>query len=190
MHVCPASRSTIRCSAASTALPSHGYTAIARNVLHVTRRAGMRCNPACNLLHHAQSSQQRQPCCLPRYSPALATHQRQTCSRCFKCHARGATQAAATLCKRVPRSSWQTCSATGLPMQTRYLRSSIAGAAKCRAMGRNAHPRCVPVFTPLLIPPKITQGKCTFGPRLSDEEIQSLAAYILQQAEAGWTSGG
>ena len=30
------------------------------------------------------------------------------------------------------------------------------------------------------------QGKCTFGPRLSDAEIQQLSAYVLDQAEAGW----
>lgn len=30
------------------------------------------------------------------------------------------------------------------------------------------------------------KGKCTFGPRLPDEEIQQLVDYTLQQAEAGW----
>lgn len=30
------------------------------------------------------------------------------------------------------------------------------------------------------------QGKCTFGPRLPDEEIQQLADYTLEQAAAGW----
>lgn len=30
------------------------------------------------------------------------------------------------------------------------------------------------------------RGACTFGPRLSDEDIQQLAAYVLAQAQAGW----
>eukprot|EP00245_Coleochaete_scutata_P006366 TRINITY_DN20793_c0_g1_i1.p1 TRINITY_DN20793_c0_g1~~TRINITY_DN20793_c0_g1_i1.p1 ORF type:complete len:214 (+),score=27.33 TRINITY_DN20793_c0_g1_i1:369-1010(+) len=30
------------------------------------------------------------------------------------------------------------------------------------------------------------KGQCTFGPRLSDEEIQDLASYIREQAELGW----
>lgn len=30
------------------------------------------------------------------------------------------------------------------------------------------------------------KGKCTFGPRLSDDEIRELAAYVLRNAEAGW----
>ncbi len=30
------------------------------------------------------------------------------------------------------------------------------------------------------------QGKCTFGPRLLDEEIQQLTDYTLEQAAAGW----
>lgn len=32
----------------------------------------------------------------------------------------------------------------------------------------------------------VLQGACTFGPRLSDEDIQQLAAYVLAQAQAGW----
>lgn len=32
------------------------------------------------------------------------------------------------------------------------------------------------------------QGKCTFGPRLSDEDIHNLTTYILEQAEAGWAN--
>lgn len=30
------------------------------------------------------------------------------------------------------------------------------------------------------------QGKCTFGPRLSDGEIMRLSAYVLDQAAKGW----
>ncbi|KAL4458244.1 hypothetical protein ABPG75_013109 [Micractinium tetrahymenae] len=30
------------------------------------------------------------------------------------------------------------------------------------------------------------RGACTFGPRLADEDIQELAAYVLAQAQAGW----
>ncbi|KAL4422090.1 hypothetical protein ABPG77_001558 [Micractinium sp. CCAP 211/92] len=30
------------------------------------------------------------------------------------------------------------------------------------------------------------RGACTFGPRLADEDIQQLAAYVLAQAQAGW----
>ncbi|EIE22508.1 hypothetical protein COCSUDRAFT_83465, partial [Coccomyxa subellipsoidea C-169] len=30
------------------------------------------------------------------------------------------------------------------------------------------------------------QGKCTFGPRLSDEEIQRLSQYVVDQAAADW----
>ena len=30
------------------------------------------------------------------------------------------------------------------------------------------------------------RGKCTFGPRLADDEIRELAAYVLRNAEAGW----
>jgi hypothetical protein len=30
------------------------------------------------------------------------------------------------------------------------------------------------------------QGACTFGPRLSDEEVRDLATYVEQQAAAGW----
>jgi mono/diheme cytochrome c family protein len=30
------------------------------------------------------------------------------------------------------------------------------------------------------------QGKCTFGPRLTDEEVQQMADYVLQQAANNW----
>ncbi|KAL6761834.1 hypothetical protein V8C86DRAFT_2528657 [Haematococcus lacustris] len=30
------------------------------------------------------------------------------------------------------------------------------------------------------------KGQCTFGPRLADEEVQSLAEYVLERAAAGW----
>lgn len=30
------------------------------------------------------------------------------------------------------------------------------------------------------------QGKCTFGPRLSDEEIEQLSQYVAEQAAADW----
>ncbi|GLC41560.1 hypothetical protein PLESTB_000702000 [Pleodorina starrii] len=30
------------------------------------------------------------------------------------------------------------------------------------------------------------KGACTFGPRLSDEEVTSLAAYVQDRAAAGW----
>ncbi|KAK3264418.1 hypothetical protein CYMTET_26842 [Cymbomonas tetramitiformis] len=30
------------------------------------------------------------------------------------------------------------------------------------------------------------RGQCTFGPRLSDNTIESLSQYVLQQAAAGW----
>lgn len=30
------------------------------------------------------------------------------------------------------------------------------------------------------------QGKCTFGPRLSDAEIQRLSQFVLDQGEQGW----
>lgn len=32
------------------------------------------------------------------------------------------------------------------------------------------------------------RGQCTFGPRLSDEEIQSLAEFVRVQADQGWIS--
>jgi hypothetical protein len=30
------------------------------------------------------------------------------------------------------------------------------------------------------------QGKCTFAARLSDQQIEDLSAYVLQQASNGW----
>lgn len=33
------------------------------------------------------------------------------------------------------------------------------------------------------------KGQCTFGARLSDEVIRSLAAYVAEQAAAGWPAG-
>jgi len=30
------------------------------------------------------------------------------------------------------------------------------------------------------------KGQCTFGPRLSDEEIKDLATFVRQRADAGW----
>jgi cytochrome c6 len=30
------------------------------------------------------------------------------------------------------------------------------------------------------------KARCTFGPRLADEEVKALAEYVLSQAEAGW----
>jgi hypothetical protein len=30
------------------------------------------------------------------------------------------------------------------------------------------------------------QGKCTFGPRLTDEEVQQMAQYVLEQAANNW----
>ena len=32
----------------------------------------------------------------------------------------------------------------------------------------------------------VLQGKCTFGPRLSDVEIQRLSQYVVDKAEQGW----
>lgn len=34
--------------------------------------------------------------------------------------------------------------------------------------------------------PRPLQGACTFGPRLSDEEVRDLATYVEQQAAADW----
>jgi cytochrome c6 len=31
------------------------------------------------------------------------------------------------------------------------------------------------------------RGQCTFGARLSDEEVADMAAYVLERAAAGWT---
>ena len=33
------------------------------------------------------------------------------------------------------------------------------------------------------------RGQCTFGARLSDADVDKLAAYVLEQAAAGWPSG-
>lgn len=30
------------------------------------------------------------------------------------------------------------------------------------------------------------KGKCTFGPRLEDEEITALSAYVMERAAADW----
>jgi len=30
------------------------------------------------------------------------------------------------------------------------------------------------------------QGQCTFGPRLSEDDITRLSAYVLAQAAGGW----
>ena len=30
------------------------------------------------------------------------------------------------------------------------------------------------------------QGACTFGPRLSDAEVQELTDFVLERAAAGW----
>lgn len=30
------------------------------------------------------------------------------------------------------------------------------------------------------------QGQCTFGPRLSDEEVQDLVQYVQDKAANGW----
>lgn len=30
------------------------------------------------------------------------------------------------------------------------------------------------------------KGQCTFGPRLSDDDIKSLADFVLAKAAAGW----
>lgn len=30
------------------------------------------------------------------------------------------------------------------------------------------------------------RGACTFGPRLSDEEVADVSAYVLQRAAEGW----
>lgn len=32
----------------------------------------------------------------------------------------------------------------------------------------------------------VPRGKCTFGPRLSDEEIADVAAYVWTKANQGW----
>ena len=32
----------------------------------------------------------------------------------------------------------------------------------------------------------VLQGKCTFGPRLSDIEIQGLSQFVVDKAEQGW----
>lgn len=34
------------------------------------------------------------------------------------------------------------------------------------------------------------RGACTFGARLSPEEVQALAEYVVAQADAGWPDGG
>lgn len=30
------------------------------------------------------------------------------------------------------------------------------------------------------------KGQCTFGPRLTDDELSAMAQYVLQQAQKGW----
>jgi len=30
------------------------------------------------------------------------------------------------------------------------------------------------------------RGQCTFGPRLSDEEVRGVAEFVARQAEGGW----
>ncbi len=37
-----------------------------------------------------------------------------------------------------------------------------------------------------LSPASYLQGKCTFGPRLPDEDVQRLSQYVLDQAAVKW----
>ncbi len=62
-----------------------------------------------------------------------------------------------------------------------------------QSLSRNSRTPLVTPFILCLRPhpllctsPPFTQGACTFGPRLADEDIQQLAAYVLAQAQAGW----
>ena len=31
-----------------------------------------------------------------------------------------------------------------------------------------------------------TEGQCTFGARLSDDDIRGVAEYVLEQSKSGW----
>jgi cytochrome c6 len=57
---------------------------------------------------------------------------------------------------------------------------SGCGTAASRAACQPTHiPCCCCLFLPL-------QLQCTFGPRLSDEEVQQLVSYVQEQAAADW----
>ncbi len=116
----------------------------------------------------------------------------------------GAMPGVAMWCRLELHSSLLIWSAMALPTQKCCTRSFTVGRARCQGMGKSVHPRygmgvCTttglyhtsPVQNPSHIPCPPTnlahhQGQCTFGPRLSDEDIRNLTTYILQQAEAGW----
>jgi hypothetical protein len=45
---------------------------------------------------------------------------------------------------------------------------------------------CQPCSQQLVLIFLRAQGKCTFGPRLTDEEVQQMTQYVLDQAANNW----
>ena len=63
----------------------------------------------------------------------------------------------------------------------------VAEAGGEGTRGRAGERGCRPPLTsPPSFSPSITQGQCTFGPRLSDGDVTRLSEYVLAQAAAGW----
>ena len=60
----------------------------------------------------------------------------------------------------------------------------------CAPKVRGSECLCYQVYPPVLILrneyQSLHQGKCTFGPRLPDEEIKTLSDYVVDKAEQGW----
>lgn len=187
----PHIRSTMICRTTTTVAQPIAPTAPAV-VMHATKRAGMwlQCSKTPTLLHpHC-------PATVAALSATLlaggaghawaAEVQQVFQASCAGCHAGGGNvvQAGATL-------KLADLQRNGVADPDALFKVIYSGRGKMPGYGKECTPKVrgnTKWSTTLCVAPSVYQGKCTFGPRLSDEEIQSLTTYILEQAEAGWTS--
>jgi len=60
------------------------------------------------------------------------------------------------------------------------------GNTRMPGFGQDCEPRVLKHSPSTLIESSLLQGQCTFGPRLTDDEVRSLAEYVLDRAQKGW----
>ena len=83
-----------------------------------------------------------------------------------------------------------------LQNQSRFTASYTLAKAKCLVMGGTAPQRqvcllmaaCATFLSNQVKSVLAVQGKCTFAARLTDNQINELTQYVLEQAATGWKS--
>ena len=101
----------------------------------------------------------------PAYAYNLAATSEAFTKNCAGCHAAGGNVVAAGATLRAPDLAQN-----GVDTLDAVTRVVALGKGKMPGYGEACAPK----------------GQCTFGPRLSSEDIASLASYVLDNAAAGW----